>query len=920
MQTERQRHQKRQNSLKASLALGCGALAGVAVASLPQTHAAGPAKPAATAAGDESPPRLRLGDAARPTRYAAELTVVPTQESFRGVVDIDVTVAHAVRVLWLNAEELSISRAEFISQSAGAKSSVVATVLAQPKDFVGLRTPQPLAPGSYRLHLEYSGKMSAKDSGGAGRHKEGGEWYVTTHFEPIDARRVFPCFDEPGFKVPWQLNMVVRSTDKALTNTRQLRETDIGGGMKRVEFAPTQPLPSYLIAWAVGPFDIVDAGKSARSGTPVRVVTPRGQQAQAAWAGSCSAELLSLLEEYFGINYPYDKMDVVAVPMLGGAMEHPGLVTFDQTLLLNSADRDTIGRKRAYADVATHEFAHQWFGDLVTTQFWDDLWLNEAFATWMTPKIIERWQPSWGSSTGRVFTRNGAMGTDSMITARQIRQPIETNNDIKNAFDGITYGKGASVIAMFERWIGAAAFQKGVQRYMREHAHGNATARDFLAAISAEAGRDIAPAFATFLDQAGVPLLRMDLTCQAGGPTTLKWAQSRYLPEGSEGAAQAAGQLWQVPVCVRWKAGQGDGRACTLAEGREGQWTLPGVVGCPAMVVPNEQAAGYYRTLLGGDWMTRLLADGGKSLTLEERVGTVSDLTALVRAGQIPYGDALPLTSKLAQDESRFVVEMASSLVAGLRDGQLLPESLLPSYARFVRDAFGARARRLGWQPKAGENDDTRLLRNELLPLVADQGDDRELQAEATRLAQLWLKDRRAINAEIVDGVLRTAVARGDRALFEQLHAKAQTETDRRQRNQMLRAMGGFSDPQIVQTAMDLTLASQFEPREAMALIWGATRRPATRKLAYDFIKTHFDALVAKLPRDAGANFPFIGATLCEEAARQDIETFFRDRAPRFTGGPRLLSQALERVRLCSAFRRSQTPSVTAFFQKIAAK
>jgi alanyl aminopeptidase len=840
---------------------------------------------------------------------SAELTVVPTADTFDGVIDIELVVREPLPVLWLNADELTISRAEAVAGTSTIPGKVITT----PKDFVGIAFEQPLPAGGARVHIEYKGKLTTRDSSGASKQKEGDEWYVYTHFEPLAARRVFPCFDEPSFKVPWKLTLKVRSTDLAFANTPVARESDAGGGMKRVEFAQTKPLPSYLVAWAVGPFEVVDAGKAKKSGTPVRIITPKGLAAQAHWAAESSAPALDALEEYFGTDYPYGKLDVISVPLFGGAMENPGLVTFTARLVLNPPEAESIGRKRAYAEVAVHEFAHQWFGDLVTTAWWDDLWLNEAFATWMEPKIVARWQPTWGAEEERVQTRNGAMEADRLVSARMIRQSIKSNDDVENAFDGITYSKGASVIAMFERWIGPEVFQKGVRRYLREHANGNGTAQDFLQALSAEAGKDITPAFSTFLDQSGVPLLSVDVKCDAGKTPSLKLHQERYLPEGAEGV-QADAQTWQIPVCVRWKAGKNDGRACTLFTERDGEMPLTGATSCPDWVVPNEHATGYYRSLLGGGQLARLLADGGKELTVEERLGLASDLYALVRAGKVPYADALAVVPKLAQDKSRFVMNIAIDLVAGLRDGQLIPEAVQPSYARFIRENFGPAAHRLGWLPKKGEDEDTRLLRGRLLRLMADQGEDPQFVSEARRLASVWTRNHQLVDPDVVDAVLHVAAETGSRSLFDTWHEAARKEKDRRERNRLLEALGAFTDPSVVQEALKLSLSDEFDPRETSRLLFAASRRPATRPLAYAFVKTNFDALVARLPRDSGARFPFIGTSFCDEEHRADVEAFFKDRSTKFTGGPRLLTQALESMRQCAAFRKAQEASVAGFF------
>src|ERR1017187_5978786 len=418
-------------------------------------------------------PKLRLGADIRPTRYAVDLTAVPAAATFSGVIDIDVVLAKPVSLVWLNANDLIVLQATVNSQPA----------VPEPAggDSIPLRLPAALPAGPARIHIVYQGKISANSSAGIFQGEDAGTPYLFTQFEALDARRTFPCFDQPDFKTPWQITLHIRQTDKAFSNTPQVSETVEPNGMKRVVFAETKPLPSYLVAFAIGPFDVVDAGNADRNHVPVRIITPRGKAGQAKYAAQVTATIVDRLEDYFGVPYPYEKLDEVAVPLTFGfgAMENAGLVTYGQTILLADPATDSINRQRTYASVAAHELAHQWSGDLVTTAWWNDIWLNEAFATWMSSRILAEWQPDWNTRLTDLETKFGAMASDSLVTARQIRQSIEAKDDIANAFDGITYEKGAAVIRMFEVWIGERQFRSGVTGYLKHYAFRNATANDF---------------------------------------------------------------------------------------------------------------------------------------------------------------------------------------------------------------------------------------------------------------------------------------------------------------------------------------------------------------------------------------------------------------------------------------------------------
>src|SRR5664280_2686456 len=681
-------------------------------------------------AADPQPPTLRLPADAVPTRYAAELWIDPSKDTFKGKVEIRISWKGESDTLWLNAKELAIESASAVP-ATGPTEAIPAEASAVGTDFVRIHFQRNLPAGEYDVTLAYTGRLDLKDTEGLFRQREGDDWYVFSQFESIFARRAFPCFDEPGFKVPWQLALHVPKGLVAVSNTPVLSETDEAGGMKKVLFERTKPLPSYLVALGVGPFDIVPAGTAGRNRVPIRMIVPKGRGAEARWAVESTGPILDLLESYFDTPYPYEKLDHLVIPQTVGfgAMENPGLVTYVSTAILAKPADETIRFRRGYASVCAHETAHQWFGDLVTMAWWDDVWLNEAFATWMGSKIIGRWKPDWGSSVARVGTRSFAMDVDSLVSARRIRQPIESDDDIENAFDGITYQKGGAVLEMFESWVGEETFQKGVHQYLKAHAFGNATAADFVGSIaSASKNPAVNAAFFSFLDQPGVPLVTVELAC-TGGPPRVLLSQKRFLPTGSSGSTK---QTWRIPVCA-WTGEAGTAPVCTLLTEEKGTLALPGA--CPERVVANAASAGYYRVLYKGSMLGKVLADSGKHLSTAERIGVLTDVAALARTGDVPMATALALVPVFAGDPDRQVVEAMVRIAASPRD-LFVTDELRPNYRRFVADAFGARARALGWKSKPGEDEDTVLLRSAVVGLVAEEADDPALVAEAASLAR----------------------------------------------------------------------------------------------------------------------------------------------------------------------------------------
>jgi len=858
--------------------------------------------------GDSAaPPKFRLpADVAAPVRYALDMTIVPDQDTFTGSVDVKIDIKKATPVLWLNAERLQVKEASLVT-GAG---TVAAKVLTEPHDYVGFQFDHALGPGAATLHVSYQGEINRKDQQGIFQMKDGDQWYVYSQFEQIWARRAFPCFDEPGYKVPWQMTLHVKKDQVALSNTNAVSESETGDGMKTVKFAETPPLPSYLVALTVGNLDLVDAGTAGKKNTRIRIVVPKGRDAEAKYAAETSGPILTLLENYFGIPYPYDKLDEVAVPLSGLSMEHPGLITHSGFVILRKPDEDTLGRKREWVSVCAHEMAHQWFGDLVTTAWWDDIWLNEGFASWMANKIVTEYHPEWQMNIGELNGYQGAMYNDGLVSARQVRQPILSNDDIANAFDGITYNKGSALLNMFETYMGPDRFREGIQRYLKQYEWQNATSAEFLAALAGD-DHDVAAAFSSFLDQPGVPLVSVKVECN-GGSAKLNLSQERFFPLGSTGTET---QIWKVPFCVRYPAGSEQARQCMLLQQPSGEMELSKASSCPDWVDANADADGYYRVLYPGAVLTRLLTTDYSVLSLPEKVSLIGDISALTGNGKVPLGQALALAPPLARDPARQVVNKTMEITTGLQDN-MVEGSLLPRYRQYLLDVYGARARELGWESKPGESDDSRLLRPSLAGVMANQAEDAEAIAEGRKLAMAWLDDHKAVQPDMIGVVLTTAARHGDRALFDRMRSAAKQEKDDNVRGTLLFSLGLFQDPDIARVALPIVLTDEFDSRESLNILFGVSQSPRTRDLAYDFVKQNWDALIAKFPTDTGSFLPFVAGGYCDQQHRQDAKSFFDGRSTKYTGGPRNLAQMLEGIDLCIAYKQAQGPSVTEFLQK----
>lgn len=877
-----------------------------------------------TLRGDQAP-TLRLPDTVAPTSYRAQLSLDPAKPTFSGSIAIQVDVKQPVETIWLNASGITVQEASF--EAAGK----TMTAKAEPNgaDFLGLHFDSQVPAGPGEIRIRYTGEIRQQDSSAIFHMAEDGNNYLFTQFENTDARGAFPCFDEPSYKVPWQLTIDIPQQNTAVSNTLPESQQNQDGRII-YKFKQTKPLPSYLVAFAVGPFDYVPAGTAGRNHVPVRIVTPKGHAAEAKYAAEITATILSREEQYFGIPYAYDKLDNVAIPVTFGfgAMENAGMVTYAQDILLANPDRDTTRRQHYFAEVAAHELAHQWFGDLVTTAWWNDIWLNEAFATWMEKKLVAEWKPEWHTRVDDVNDKLMAERIDSVPAARKIRQEIKTKDDISNAFDDITYQKGAAVIGMFENWIGPDEFRKGVHSYLERYAFKTATAPEFLDAVSSATGKQITGPFETFLNQAGVPLVSIALDCRSGAPV-LKMDQQRYLPLGVTVSTQISSQRetfkvqpdqrWSIPVCVRYGTAGVAASACTLMRPSSLNWKLEQAKSCPEWIEANANAVGYYRVNYGRDLLGALtFGDVVARLNAPERVDLIGDVSALTTAGIVPMGDGLGLVGTFHSDPEHDVVEQALNLALQPRLN-LVPENLEPNYRRFLLKNFQARANQLGWIPKPGEPDEARLLRPLLVSAVATYGGDQELAQQGCALADKWFKDGNAIDPNMVSAVLGTAAYYGDKILAERFIAEYKQTTDIQKRRRILEGMARFRNPAALETEMQALLSGEIPFIDGYRLLFAGEEQAATRAFAFDFLKTHYDEIMAKRPTGGGFDLasmlPRVGASFCDAQLRDQFQAFFEPRLKNLLGAPRAYRQVRERIDSCIADKAAQEPSVADFLE-----
>ncbi len=880
----------------------CGGAPRPAVVPPPDIVAPPPATVSPPPAPLVAPEGVRLPRTLAIEHGVLALDIDPARATMGGVATFIGTLAAPTPVLWLHAEKLTIARAvatptTLRGPNIPADPPVTLEVITGvARGRVALRAPTPLAPGAYMLTLDYTAQVDATESEGTFRQQLDGRWYAFTQHEPISARRSFPCLDEPDLKIPWTVSLTVPDGMLAVANAPELGSVVTADGRRTFTFAPTEAIPSYLVAYAVGPFEVVPAGTSS-GGAPIRIITPHGKAAEAGFAVESTPKLLAAFERWFGTPYPFAKLDSIAIPTTVGfgAMENPGLITYTERLLLMPADAPEA-RKRRYAVVGAHELAHQWFGNLVTPAWWDDIWLNESFATWMPRKILDEVYPEFVWDEDDVIARGNALGGDSLSTARRIRQPIASEDDIVNAFDGITYGKGAAVLRMIEAWIHPDRLQRGVRAYMAKHARGNATAADFVSAIAAEATElDVEGVFASFLDQAGAPRIEATVDCTGRRPT-MTLSQRRYRPTGAANSDDRT--RWRLPVCVVSGAGE-RGTTCEVLVGDTLDWEMSI---CPRWVWPNASARGYYRAGMTAAAWSALRTEGWRHLDRRDRLAAAQDLAAAIAAGEVGVEIGLAWVPALLAEKSTPALQLAVEPIWGVRPWVKPGEQ--KKFAAWVDRLLGARARALGWLPRAKDTIDDEDDRGAIVPLLATLG-DRELGKKAVALAADW----RSLPEGPRRGILQAAV-RADATVHDRLLADLRSEKNHGRAGDLAAALGVVGDPARLRAALALTLDPALDIRDVAAILWAALASEPQRTIAEAFAVDNFDALLARMPEEWGAGLVGTLTTSCDAAKVAPMRALADAKLAGRLGAQRRIDQAFERMGQCVAQRATVEPAV----------
>jgi cytosol alanyl aminopeptidase len=896
--------------------------------------AAAPPAPTAPPAPDEPVPLGPLPAGVRPTHESLALDIDPARDRFSGTADIAIHLDQPRARIWLHGRGLAVQSAAFV---LGSGAQVVARwEEVDPSGVVRVAPAAPAAPlqGDVTLRVAFDAAYDPQLVGAYRVNTAAGP-AVFSKFEAIYARRAFPCFDEPGFKLPFDVALTVPAGAEVIGNmpvaeTAPVAAAAGAGARKRVRFQTTPPLPSYLVAFAVGPFEArygaVPPSESRPAPLPLTAIAIRGRGQDTGYALVEERALLAEQERYFGIKFPFPKLDLVAVPdFQSGAMENAGAITFRDSRLLIDDRVASLGDRVAVTSVLAHETAHQWFGDFVTMRWWDDLWLNEGFATFLDTLTLRAVRPELEAELEAAYRTNGVMNIDALATARRIRQPIETTHDITNAFDGITYEKGAAVLTMLEHYIGGEEFRRGLHEFLAEHAGGNATTDELVGALEAAARKPLAGMVASFLDQPGVPVVSAATRCAAGG-SRIELAQAAWRPAG---AAAASGARWEIPVCVRFGAAGRVHEACTLLAAPADTIELPV---CPDWILPNADAAGYYRSALAADDLKRLRERGLARLSTVERVQLGHDLEAAFASAALPGAEVLRALEPLAGDAHGAVALVPLALLDFVDTTVLDPQDPRDRARRAVLRARIARlyapaVAALGWTPSDSERPWRRRFRAALLGFLATQIEDPAVLAEAARRGQRMLgverrpgagpaRDRErnpgAVAPDLADVALAAAARTGGADVFDALVDELVRSGDAQLRQRILVALAQTRQAPLIARALDLALDPRLRKNERLIALDRLLGAPSTRDAAWSWLTAHFDALMPLLPDRYGGQLTR-AIRMCSRRQIDEVRAFLASRVEQLTGGPRNLAQALESAEHCVARVAAQRASVVAY-------
>jgi aminopeptidase N/puromycin-sensitive aminopeptidase len=841
----------------------------------------------------------RLPETARPDNYKLKFTPDLESAKFEGDETIAVSVQKPTSEITLNAVDIDFHEVTIASGGTTQKATVAPD---KEKEMVVLSVEKPLTAGPATIHISYTGVLNSEMRGLYLGKDDQGRRYAASQFEATDARRAFPSFDEPDYKATFDITAVADKGQVAISNYKVVSDTPGPGDKHTVKFATTAKMSSYLAALVVGNFEYVEGSVD---GIPIRVYSTPGKKEMGKFALEVAEQNVGYYDKYFGIKYPYGKLDLIGLPdFSAGAMENIGCITFREVLLLIDDKQGSVDLKKTIASVTAHEIAHMWFGDLVTMKWWDDVWLNEGFATWMSSKPLEKWKPEWNFGLDDVSGTGGTLNVDALDNTRPIHQAAETPAQIQELFDGIAYGKAAAVLRMLESYLGEETFRAGINAYLKQHQYANATAEGFWDAQAKTSKKPVDKIMPTWVKQAGEPIINVKAQC-SGNSTNIAVTQQRYYFDRSK-FESPNDQLWQIPVCLKGSATTGAAK-CELLTKKEENLTLPG---CSSWVLANAGATGYYRVGYQPDTVRALAHDAETKLSPAERISLQNDIWASVRVGREPVGDYLAFAQGLQNDRTRAVLEDVLGRIDYI--GQYLPnDSDRDSFRAWLRQFLTPIMKEVGWEPKPNESDEQRTLRSRVLTALGQDARDPDALAEARTIADKALADPASVDHQLAGSALGVAAIKGDADFYDKVMAALKNPKSPEEYYAYFFTLPQFTDPKLLQRTLDFAISPDVRSQDALQLITGVLGNQDGERLAWDFIRQHWTEI-----EKAGGPFAsaqVVGATsgFCDAGMRDQVTEFYS--AHKIAAAERTYRQAIERINNCIDLRSQQEPQLASW-------
>ncbi len=850
---------------------------------------------------------FRLPEAVRPSEYAIHISVDPAESrEYSGVVEIDLAIAKPTTTIEFHAVDLALTDATISVKGE----TWPAELEVQPERETWIATaPQRVPKGRARLRLSWSGTLRS-DLRGLYGASANGKNYAFSQLEAADARRFFPCFDEPAFKARFQMTVTTARENTVISNS-PIEQVEAAGDRVTTHFSPTPLLSTYLVALAVGELELSEPVLA--DGIPIRIAHLPGNGHLTGFALEAARESLTRLAAYFGLPYPYEKLDLVAVPDFEiGAMENAGAVFFRETLLLVDEGSVSLSEKKRAAEVICHELAHMWYGNLVTMRWWDDLWLNEAFATWMAFDIVAKWRPEWHMWNDFGHARNSALHLDALDNTHAIYCPVHSPAEATQNFDLITYEKGAAVVRMLERYLGPRTFQKGVRTYIKRHRESNTEARDLWKALEEAAGESVERVVRPFIEQPGFPLVRVRTQSQKGAAknSELVLEQERFSARGPKAASKTNGASktrWAVPWVGRVDTGTQSKSVRQLLTAARA--TVPLGKKAPDFVYGNADEGGFFRPLHHADDLPGLIRSLPK-LSASERLGFVHHQWALVRAGYIGLDAFLPLLAALAHAEEADPDVLHALLgpsevlvddVAGAAG-----DDIRAQFQGVIADMFEPALGKLGWDAAPGEADAVRLLRAELVSLNAVIAEAPSVvQAGEARLLR-YLDDRSSIDANLAAPLLTLGARSANSKRFQRYLHASQNDPTPQERRRFRMALADVRDPDLVQQLLATCLTPAIPTQDVALVLARLLGNRDAREDVFQFIQKRWSELRERMPAMLVSRMIEALPALQTEEHRKQMLAFFG--AHPIPTASRALRQADERFRLHATFRKRAVP------------